>query len=79
MLRSFVLGAACVMLSSGLAEARPTRTASAEPAATESAPVAAIRPVSVTTAESNQVCGRARRRLWIEGEGWVVRKVATCR
>lgn len=24
-------------------------------------------------------CSRARRRLWIEGEGWVVRRVTTCR
>jgi hypothetical protein len=24
-------------------------------------------------------CSRARRRLWIEGEGWVVRRITTCR
>lgn len=78
MLRSFTLAAAGVLLSLASAEARPTRTASAEPAATE-AP-SAIRPVAVTTpAEPQQACGRARRRLWLEGEGWVVRKVPTCR
>ncbi|WP_430911162.1 hypothetical protein [Methylobacterium sp. sgz302541] len=24
-------------------------------------------------------CNKARRRLWVEGEGWVVRRVTTCR
>lgn len=24
-------------------------------------------------------CNKARRRLWIEGEGWVVRRITTCR
>ncbi len=76
MIRSLVLGASCVLLSLAPVEARSTRTASAEPAAAEVQP-SAVRPVSVT--ESNQVCGRSRRRLWLEGEGWVVRKISTCR
>lgn len=78
MIRSLVLGASCVLLSLVPAQARSTRTASAEPAATEQQP-SAVRPVSVTVPESNQVCGRSRRRLWLEGEGWVVRKISTCR
>lgn len=24
-------------------------------------------------------CLRARKRLWVEGEGWIVRRVTTCR
>lgn len=24
-------------------------------------------------------CTRARRRLWVDGEGWLVRRVTTCR
>ena len=24
-------------------------------------------------------CYRARKRLWVEGEGWIVRRVTTCR
>jgi hypothetical protein len=77
MLRSLTLAAAGVLLSLASAEARPTRTASAEPAATEAA--SGIRPVAATVPEPQQACGRARRRLWLEGEGWVVRKVPTCR
>ncbi len=77
MLRTLILGATCALLSIASADARPTRTASAEPVVQE-AP-SGVRPVSMTTPDSNQVCGRSRRRLWLEGEGWVVRKVSTCR
>jgi hypothetical protein len=31
---------------------------------------------SVTPADDK--CLRSRKRLWVEGEGWVVRRVATC-
>lgn len=24
-------------------------------------------------------CSRTRRRLWVDGEGWIVRRVTTCR
>lgn len=24
-------------------------------------------------------CSRSRKRLWVEGEGWVVRRITTCR
>ncbi|GJD36965.1 hypothetical protein [Methylobacterium aerolatum] len=77
MLRSLALGAACVFACLATAEARTTRTATAEPQAAEA--TSAVRPVSVTTPEPGPACGRSRRRLWIEGEGWVVRKVPTCR
>ena len=29
--------------------------------------------------DEDATCSRARRRLWIEGEGWVVRRITTCR
>ncbi|MBE7249190.1 MAG: hypothetical protein INR63_29980 [Actinomycetospora chiangmaiensis] len=29
--------------------------------------------------DDEATCSRARRRLWIEGEGWVVRRITTCR
>ena len=32
---------------------------------------------SVSTAEDDK-CLRSRKRLWVEGEGWVVRRVTTC-
>ncbi len=45
-----------------------TKLAEAEPAATS----------SLKGAEEEQVCNRPRRRLWVEGEGWVVRRVSAC-
>jgi hypothetical protein len=29
-------------------------------------------------AEEDANCTRSRRRLWVEGQGWVVRRVTTC-
>jgi hypothetical protein len=34
---------------------------------------------SVTAAASSDMnCQRSRKRLWVEGEGWMVRRVTTC-
>ena len=33
---------------------------------------------SVERGEVDPGCLRARKRLWVEGEGWVVRRVTTC-
>lgn len=61
-----------------------TTGASAAPAAqgvTEVAEAAApVRPVAATEGEDESgTCSRIRRRLWVEGEGWIVRRVTTCR
>ena len=41
----------------------------------------AVTPVvAVSESEDESVnCSRSRKRLWIEGEGWIVRRVTTCR
>lgn len=31
------------------------------------------------TEEDSANCNKQRRRLWIEGEGWIVRRVTICR
>ena len=38
-----------------------------------------VRPAAVSETGEEPNCSRARRRLWIEGEGWVVRRITTCR
>ncbi|WP_244476989.1 hypothetical protein [Methylobacterium sp. Leaf117] len=40
-----------------------------------------ITPVAAVTESEDEAvnCSRSRRRLWIEGEGWIVRRVTTCR
>ncbi|MGV7031435.1 hypothetical protein [Methylobacterium symbioticum] len=37
-----------------------------------------VRPVAAEPEEEAN-CSRSRKRLWIEGEGWVVRRITTCR
>lgn len=59
--------------------------ASAAPAAdqnparpTEVRPFTAV--AAVTEADEDMTnCSRSRRRLWVDGEGWIVRRVTTCR
>ncbi|GEP10402.1 hypothetical protein [Methylobacterium gnaphalii] len=29
--------------------------------------------------DASAICNKSRKRLWIEGEGWIVRRVTTCR
>ncbi|WP_147282358.1 hypothetical protein [Microvirga subterranea] len=34
---------------------------------------------SIETGRNDDVaCDRSRKRLWVEGEGWIVRRVTTC-
>ncbi|GBU18229.1 MULTISPECIES: hypothetical protein [Methylobacterium] len=35
--------------------------------------------VAVAETGEDQLCNRNRRRLFVEGEGWIVRRVTTCR
>lgn len=49
-------------------EQKPTRVAEAAQAQT-----------AVADDDSSATCNKSRKRLWIEGEGWVVRRVTTCR
>ncbi|MEA1833987.1 hypothetical protein U8607_18015 [Methylobacterium durans] len=57
------------------------KPATAEPAATASVTAAAKAPgVTWTAGEAPAAnCTRSRRKLWQEGEGWIVRTVTACR
>ena len=48
--------------ASKLAQAEPTTTSS----------------LSKVVSDEQPACDRPRRRLWVEGEGWVVRRVSSC-
>lgn len=59
-------------LAAPVANPGPDKAAAASAAVT---PVAAI-----TESEDEAVnCSRSRKRLWVEGEGWIVRRVTICR
>ena len=34
---------------------------------------------SLVFASTDASCSRVRRKLWVEGEGWIVRRIAVCR
>jgi hypothetical protein len=74
--RTTALGAAAAALLLATAAAQ----AAADPTETK---VADAGPQSHAIAGADRddeaSCSRARRRLWIEGEGWVVRRITTCR
>lgn len=38
-----------------------------------------VSPVAAVDSEEDANCSTARKRLWVESEGWVVRKVTICR
>lgn len=77
MLRSLLLGAVCVGLGLASAQARSPRPLAKDQPSAEA--VSPVRPVSAMVTEGQPVCTHTRRRLWLEGEGWVVRKIANCR
>lgn len=53
--------------------------AAVEGAATKVADASQIRAVSEAEEDDSANCSKSRKRLWIEGEGWIVRKVTICR
>lgn len=68
-----------VLLLGGIGLAVAAPAASHDPAQTtigrSITPVAAV----TETDEDMANCSRSRRRLWVDGEGWIVRRVTTCR
>ncbi len=70
-------GAGLSLCGASLALAAPA--AAQEPART--AMGRSITPVAAVTEtdEDTTTCSRSRRRLWVDGEGWIVRRVTTCR
>ena len=42
------------------------------------APTAPAEAADVVETAPEPGCSRARKKLWVEGEGWIVRRVTTC-
>jgi hypothetical protein len=58
--------------------AKATKTASNALASTAPVDVKEPQGTPSVTAADDDKCLRSRKRLWVEGEGWVVRRVTTC-
>ena len=79
-----LLAATLMLVCSSVAEASP-----APAVVTASRPVQTGRLVTgagspaatpaVPSAEQEVLCSRVRKRFWVEGEGWIVRRVSACR
>lgn len=73
-LSALVLAAGMALSLSGGARA------ASEGVSTVAEASAAVRPASVAEGEDDAgTCSRIRRRLFVEGEGWIVRRITTCR
>nr|USU34031.1 hypothetical protein NG677_10395 [Methylobacterium sp. OTU13CASTA1] len=67
----------CVGLS-GAQAAPAANQGSSEASALPSRPITAV--AAMTEGDDDLTnCSRSRRRLWVDGEGWIVRRVTTCR
>jgi hypothetical protein len=81
---------ACLILGASIAEAageskKPKVPVTRSPAVTAysstKSPVAAEPQTTGSVgspADQDANCTKSRKRLWVEGEGWVVRRVTTC-
>jgi len=65
---------AVAVLGPSAAQEQPVTTKVAAISETQAQPALAVEP-----ADDMTNCNRARRRLWVDGEGWIVRRITTCR
>ena len=79
-IRSLTAGAALLLSTLAAAQAAPGQAATpvAEAKLADATPQQ-VHPIAAVDRDDDATCSRMRRRLWIEGEGWVVRRITTCR
>lgn len=75
----FAFAAAAVLLIGCAGQSAMAAPAAIDRDAARVADAGQIRPVAAENEDDSAACSKSRKRLWIEGEGWVVRKVTTCR
>ena len=74
--RAILIAAALGMPSAALAAQDPGPARGADIQKSRTEPDRRADPVLVSTDEG---CSRVRRKLWVEGDGWIVRRVSLCR
>ena len=80
---ALLLGSTLLLVPFAPAEAAPHERARPAAAPAPATKVAEADPVTTsslakTATDEDTFCSRPRRRLWVEGEGWVVRRVSAC-
>jgi hypothetical protein len=77
---ALLIGSAIAVLGAGPADAAPARAKRAAVAAKAPAPVAEPKAAYTKAGPDEDAgCFSARRKLFVDGEGWIVRRVTTCR
>ncbi|GJE56347.1 MULTISPECIES: hypothetical protein [Methylobacterium] len=73
-----------VLLTGTLLSGFAASTAIAAPAQvdrnpTKVADAVQAQPATAVDDEDSATCSKSRKRLWVEGEGWIVRRITICR
>lgn len=80
MITNLTAAAALGLVLTGIAAAPARAAPPPDRAPKQVAEAVQIRPVAATeTEEETTNCNTQRRRLWVESEGWIVRRVTICR
>jgi hypothetical protein len=64
--------------AAGTGAARVKEASAAKVVAKEPEATGSVAGTEKVAAELQPNCAQSRKRLWVEGEGWVVRRVTTC-
>jgi hypothetical protein len=79
---ALLIGSAVLLVAPSAAQAAPQERSRAAAAVTMAASkIAQAEPATtgaIGKSDEQPACDRPRRRLWVEGEGWVVRRVSAC-
>jgi hypothetical protein len=80
---TLLIGSLLAIAGASPADAAPVRSAkppaAVEPSNTSSLPEEPKAAYSKAGPDGDAGCFTARRKLFVEGEGWIVRRVTTCR
>lgn len=63
-------------LAASAAFAAPTQV---DRTPTKVAEAVQAQPATAMDDEDSATCSKSRKRLWVEGEGWIVRRITICR
>jgi hypothetical protein len=79
---ALLLGSAILLVQPTSLQAAPQERSRAADIKMASSKLAQAEPATTssikTVSDEQPACDRPRRRLWVEGEGWVVRRVSAC-
>lgn len=76
---TLILGSVLALAAGGPAEAASRAQKPEVSKLADKGSYASTGAIAKPKAADDEGCFQARKKLWVEGEGWIVRRVATCR